>query len=137
MDAFVDLIMLEWSEYRGLCNKDIVNQKGNTISDDPETGDKYRKITCSTQRNDNVVKRILMKLNQDPLMFEVVDKATGGTENTVIMSLNSHGPSSYDMLVANTGLRWNTIRNSVCRLRKAGKVRTHHKDGPYVYLEAI
>lgn len=115
----------------------IVNNKGNPISDDPEFGEKYRKIVCSTQRNGNVVKRVLMRLNEDPLMFEVFDKSNGGTENTVLLSLQTHGPSTYKMIEVNTGLKEATIRNSICKLRKKGVIKNHHKEGQHVYLEAV
>ena len=115
----------------------IVNSKGNPIDNDPDVGEKYRKIACSTQRNSNVVKRVMMRLNQDPLMFEILEKATSGTEKTILLSLESHGPSTYDMLMENTALQMGTIRNSVSRLRKAKKIRTQRKEGKHVYLEAV
>ena len=115
----------------------IVNERGNPINEDAEEGDKYRKVVCSTQRNGNVVKKVMMRLNQNPLMFEVVDKATGGTEQSVLLSLQNHGPSTYEMIAEYTGLKLGTIRNSVCRLRKKGVIKNHHKEGIHVYLEVV
>jgi hypothetical protein len=115
----------------------ITNSKGTPINNDEDGKPKYRKLMCSTQRNGNVVKKVMMKLNEDPLMFEAMEKGTSGTEHTVLMSLQSHGPSTYDMIVNNTGMNKGTVRNSVCTLKKKGKVRNNRKEGQHVYLEAI
>jgi hypothetical protein len=115
----------------------IVNERGNPMAEDKEGSSIYRKVVCSTQRNGNVVKSVMLVLNQDPLMFEVMDKATNGTEQSVYMSLKQHGPSTYDMIAQNTGLKLGTVRNSICRMRRRGTVKNHHKEGLHVYLEAV
>ena len=115
----------------------IVNSKGNPIADDAEYSEKYRKVVCTTQRNGNVVKKVILKLVEDPLMFEVLDKSNSGTENTVYLSLKTHGPSNYHMVAAHTGLKETTIRNAMTVLKKFGKIKIHHKDGTKVFMEAV
>lgn len=108
----------------------IVNDRGNPIS--PEKEDdcniKYRKIACATQRNDNVIRRVMLELNQSPLMFKVIDQHINtATEEAVYNCIaNSKAISACDV-AKTTGINQQTVYSCYQRLVEKNKIKIHSK----------
>ena len=118
---------------------DIVNERGNPIAKEKEKGVKYRKITCATQRNNNVVDRIMLKLTQNPLMFEIADSAIGaGSEEAVYNCIKDRGKASPCEVVDITGINRQTVYTCFTRLYKdKNKIKIVDKKGNKVFYEVV
>jgi RecA-family ATPase len=118
----------------------ITNERGNPISSEKEEEQpfKFRKVSCATQRNGNVVKKIMLRLCEKPLMFHVVDaKPSGTTERNVLNYLETHGPvCAYDVSKG-AGMNTNTVSSSFRRLAEKGLIKQHSKDGHKVLYELV
>ncbi len=97
----------------------ICDKKGKAImpEQEEEGKDKYRRITCATQRNENIVKKQIMKLKQEPLMFEVVDSNHTSAKEDIVYRHIKNGASCATMIHKETDLNDSTIRTCIKRLK--------------------
>lgn len=120
----------------------MTNERGNPIAPERENdnGVKYRKITCTTQRNNSVIKKIVLKLNQDPLMFEILDhKVSSGSEEAVLRYIETHSPIASCEVAEATGMNPQTVSSCFNRLyKKKGLIKIHsHKGNKTLYTSAL
>jgi hypothetical protein len=103
------------------------------------TGDKKedkRMITCVTQRNDNVVKELKLKIVSEPLMFTVEgQKSCSSTEEAVLNNIRTNGQMCVVELAKQTGILEQVVRNCFSKLKKKGLIRIADKSGKKVLYE--
>lgn len=104
------------------------------------TGDKRqpeRELTCVTQRNDNVVKDLQLKITSDPLMF-IVDgqKACNSTEEAVLQNIKFNKQICAMEVAKQTGIKEQVVRNCFSKLKKKSLIRIAEKSGKKVLYEA-
>ena len=118
----------------------ITNKRGNDIAPEKEENEpiKYRKVACATQRNGNVIKKVMLKLVEEPLQLEVVDcGADGNTAEMVLNAIKFKGSASATDVVATSSMGETTVRKCFSRLKKDGKIVVDRKEGKYVYYKVV
>ena len=113
----------------------ITNDRGNPVAAEKEdVENKYRKLTCSTQRSGNVLDKIVLRLNQNPLMFEVMTpKPTGSTRTIILECIKNKGKIAPCELATETGFAESTVRNCIGDLKREKKIKIHSKESHKVY----
>lgn len=111
-----------------------VDKNGKYISPEKEGDVKYRKITCATQRNNNVIKKLILKLNQDPLFFEIENlNSTNQTIDIVLGNIKALGSATTKDIADRTGLNQRTVGNIFSKLKKDKIIVKSHKEGSWTY----
>ena len=117
----------------------IVNERGNPIAPEKEENSKYkfRKLACATQRNGNVVKKVMLKLVEEPLMLEIMDsKPTNSTEESVLACVTNKGKIAAVDVSEITGINHNTVQSTFRRLVAKKLIKKVDKEGHKVFYSA-
>lgn len=118
----------------------IVNERGNPIAPEKEENSdvKYRKLACATQRNGNVVKKVMLRLVEDPLMLEIMDsKPSSSTEESVLKCIENHDKICALDVSEITGINNNTVLSTFRKLVEKKLIKKCGKHGHKVLYCSI
>lgn len=90
-----------------------------------------RKMNCSTQRNDNVVKKLEIDLVKPFGIFKIPNCDVGtATERSVYLNIKHNGEACADIVKEQTGMGISTVRKCFANLLTKGKIeKLSNKDG--------
>ena len=114
----------------------IVNSQGNPVANEYEEDRiiKYRKVACATQRNGEVVKKIMLKLIENPLMLEIVDKSNSNMDNSIYELIKFNKEMCVETILESGIFKSaGSVRNALYRLRNSGTIVKGKKEGRNVY----
>ena len=115
----------------------IVDNKGKPMSAEKEESNtiKYRKVACTTSRSGNVTKKLLLRLIEDPLKFEIVDgESNTVSQESVLRCIKSNQPIHALNIHKITGIASEqSVRNAMQKLKNRGLIYMSSKEGKYAF----
>jgi len=98
-----------------------------------------RTVTCDTQRNAQVEKRIVLKLIEEPalMLIPVGHKTNNKVEANVVQFLKHNGPYAAADLSKETGLDYQSVRNIYTKLKKNKVIKLSDKRSTKVLYELV